>query len=251
MPRNARQESEFDIYHVTARGNGLQTIFLDQYDHRIFLEGLREVISEEFEVLAWCLMGNHFHLLVHGPISAVSIAMKALLGKYAVGFNLRYGRVGHLFQDRFYSEPVQSERHLLAAVRYIHQNPVKAGLSPTCDYPWSSYREYLGTSHDANLCNTAFILDMFDDIDDFARFHELDDDEFCFSDVQSGRTMLTDAAARSLIERKLGADILQRLPEMNNANRNEALLSMKRLGLTIRQIQRMTGLGFGIISRAK
>ena len=89
----------------------------------------------DVEVFGWCLMGNHVHLLLHGHIAGISKAMQVLLGTYALKFNEQTGRSGHLFQERFSSEPIDSDEYLLSALRYIHQNPDKARIATYDSYP--------------------------------------------------------------------------------------------------------------------
>jgi putative transposase len=134
------------LYHVVARGNERQLVFRDDVDRLRFLEVLAAV-SDRFsvEVIAYCLMGNHFHVLLRTPESNLSRAMRHLNGVYAQRFNRRHLRVGHLFQGRFAAKLVQDDHHLLATVRYIVRNPCRAGLcaSPR-EWHWSSHRATLG-----------------------------------------------------------------------------------------------------------
>lgn len=137
--RVARKQSEFDIYHVISRGTSQQIIFEDRADYEEFLKLLEAETKEgDFELYAWCLMSNHVHMLVHATLEVMALRMRRLLGTYAMYFNKKSGRVGHLFQDRFLSEPVYNDAHFLTLVRYIHQNPVKARIADVNQYQWSS-----------------------------------------------------------------------------------------------------------------
>jgi putative transposase len=134
------------IYHVTARGNERAPIYRNAGDRSHFLELLGEVVTDErWRVLSYCLMGNHYHLLVQTPVPNLSRGMRQLNGIYAQAFNRRHDRVGHLFQGRFDSRIVQADEHLLLAVRYVVRNPVRARLcrSPA-EWRWSSHRATLG-----------------------------------------------------------------------------------------------------------
>ena len=131
MPRHARRRSSSGIYHVILRGANRQEIFHKEEDRIRFLDTLnRYRIKNGVRVLAWCLMDNHVHLLLREQDNNLSDLMKRLGISYASYYNWTYGTNGHLFQDRFKSEVVESYGYLARVVRYIHMNPVKAGLSP-------------------------------------------------------------------------------------------------------------------------
>lgn len=142
----ARKVSECDLYHITSRGVGGQIIFEDDDDRRHFLALLKSACTDHgLNVAAWCLMENHFHLLVRADIKDISAAMKYLKETYAKDLNKRHSRVGSVFQGTFGSFPIEDESYMATAIRYIHDNPVRAGIVKHArDYRWSSYQEYLG-----------------------------------------------------------------------------------------------------------
>jgi putative transposase len=142
MARLPRPQLPDGLYHVTTRGNRRQPIVLEDRDCELFLFLLGKVVGLlGWTVHAYCLMTNHYHLLVETPNPDISVGMQLLNGQYAQAFNRRHGYEGHLFERRFYSEVVESDWHLLEVSRYIVLNPVRAGL---CRHPsewrWSSYR---------------------------------------------------------------------------------------------------------------
>ena len=146
MARRARPQLPGGIYHVGTRGNRRQAIVLEDRDCELFLFLLGQVVAHlGWKVHSYCLMTNHYHLLVETPGSDISVGMQLLNGQYAQAFNRRHGYEGHLFERRFFSEVVESDWHLLELCRYIVLNPVRAGL---CRHPgewrWSSYRALLG-----------------------------------------------------------------------------------------------------------
>jgi putative transposase len=144
LPRPLRVELTGGVYHVVARGNERKAIFRDREDRSAYLARLAECSMRfQFRVLAYCLMSNHVHIaLERGPI-ALSRIMLALQSFYVQRFNRRHRRVGHLFQGRYKSLLVQDERYLLALVRYIHMNPVAAGVVSRPDaFGWSSDLHY-------------------------------------------------------------------------------------------------------------
>ncbi len=142
MPRPPRLQFPGAVYHVTARGNERRDIFRSDRDREDFLKrlaGCRDRFG--FRLLAYCLMTNHFHLALRTAATPLSRIMACLQSSYAQLFNRRYARVGHLFQGRYKSRLVQEDRYLQALIRYVHQNPVRAGITRrACDYPWSSDR---------------------------------------------------------------------------------------------------------------
>ncbi len=135
-----------NFYHLYNRGNNRQNIFFERENYLHFLRLVRRYLtSEEVEILAYCLMPNHYHLLVHFKAGNLSEQMKVLSLAYTKGMNARYNRVGALFQGRFGSSQVDRESYLVHLVRYIHLNPVKAGLvTHPNEWEFSSYREYAG-----------------------------------------------------------------------------------------------------------
>lgn len=150
-----------------ARGNARQDIFLDDGDRRRFLATLRSVV-ERLNVLchAYCLMGNHYHLLLETPDANLSLAIRQLNGVYAQSFNRRHVRVGHLFQGRFTSRLVEKETYLLVVSRYIVLNPVRANLVPSpADWTWSSYRAHAGYVERPRFLTVDWLLTHFDTTD--------------------------------------------------------------------------------------
>ena len=198
--RVARRESESGYYHVVARGNGKQIIFESDDDRATFVRMLEESASAaDVGIIAWCLMGNHVHLVLEDAGSRMSDAMRTLLARYARYFNERTGHVGHVFQERFFSEPIEGDSYLLAAVRYVHLNPERAGVCSAGEYRWSSYGEYVGVPV---ITDTSIVLDMVGGPEGFARFcGERSDTMAGYNPVQVSRTqdeLLI--AARSILD---------------------------------------------------
>lgn len=141
MPIASRAPSTTGVYHVTQRATAGLVLFLDDADRRAFLVFLGRVARRyEWQVLDYCLLTNHFHLVVRTVEPTLSRGMQYLNARHASRFNWRHGRYGHLVQASFRSTPIESEEHLAACHRYIALNPVNAGL---CDDParwcWSAY----------------------------------------------------------------------------------------------------------------
>lgn len=142
MARPLRIEFPGAVYHVTARGNGRQAIYLNDTDRRHFLAVLSATVEKyNWRCHAYCLMGNHYHLLLETPDPNLSQGMRQLNGVYTQRFNRSHNRVGHVFQGRFKSILVEKDSHLLELCRYIVCNPVAAGMVVhPAEHEWSSYR---------------------------------------------------------------------------------------------------------------
>jgi REP element-mobilizing transposase RayT len=145
MPRRPRELVAGGYYHVVNRGVEQRELYLDDADRSCFLGWLDRVVARRgWSCLAYCLMSNHYHLLVRTPEPDLSAGMHELNGRYARAFNERHKRVGHLFQGRYKSIRIKREAHLLATVRYVVRNPVAAGLAPDArSWRWSSHRAAL------------------------------------------------------------------------------------------------------------
>lgn len=129
MPRTAREKSKSGIYHVIIRGANRQEIFHDDQDCLRFLETLERYKSKtEIKIYGWCLMNNHIHLLIEEGKEELATTMKRIGVSFVWYYNWKYNTTGHLFQDRYRSEKVESNEYLITVNRYIHQNPVKARL---------------------------------------------------------------------------------------------------------------------------
>lgn len=146
MSRPARIEFPNALYHVTARGDRREDIFEDDQDRQAFLQLLEQVIFEfNWLCYAWCLMDNHYHLLIQTPDENLSKGMRQLNGVYTQASNRRHQRVGHLFQGRFKAILVDGDSYLLELSRYVVLNPVRAGIiANPADWAWSSYRASMG-----------------------------------------------------------------------------------------------------------
>ncbi|MDD2212252.1 MAG: transposase [Clostridia bacterium] len=173
MPRAARPRGEFSTYHIITRGNEKKKIFLDSGDKERFLEILSRVKTKyNFLVYVYCLMDNHLHLIIYDNGTDLSLIMKSLNVSYVSYFNRKHQRVGHLFQDRYKSEPIDDDTYLLELSKYIHNNPVKAGIvKDALEFKWSSFRQYVfGDFHDKNeILSTSKILSILSEKQDVAQ----------------------------------------------------------------------------------
>ncbi|MEM7095789.1 MAG: transposase [Actinomycetota bacterium] len=160
------------------RGARRQAIFYDDDDRTLFLRIL--AVADELHAIdlhAYCLMGNHYHLLVHTPLGELAPFMKFLGQTYTQRFNRRHGYDGALFRGRYHSELIEDDQHLLATVRYIHRNPCAAAICGTPDeYAWSSMASYTNANRNPGWLKTGTILDLFGGVEPFARSMRLPDD---------------------------------------------------------------------------
>jgi putative transposase len=163
MPRPPRVQLAGGVYHVVSRGNRRQTIFNDDSDYARFLEVLENVVNRlGWKCHAYCLMPNHFHLVIETPEPNISAGMQRLNSTYAQWFNVRYGYTGHLFQGRFYGQLVESAYHLLELARYVVLNPVRAGFcSDAGGWKWSSYRAIVGEIKRTGFLTVGWLLSQF------------------------------------------------------------------------------------------
>lgn len=162
MARKRRIEFSGAVYHVRTRGNNRELIFMDDADREALMDGLADAVARDgLIVYAFCFMNNHFHLLVETSDAALNRVMRRLLTKYSRGFNKRHSRVGHVFQSRYRASLCEKDSYLLELIRYIHLNPVRAGLvdSPR-DWRWSSHRTYMG-DNEYPMLSVEPMLEMF------------------------------------------------------------------------------------------
>ena len=163
MTRPLRLEFSGAVYHLTSRGNARQRIFFSETDRELFLKTLSRVISRYSWIChAYCLMENHYHLLVETPKANLSIGMRQLNGIYTQAFNRRHKRVGHLFQGRYKGILVEKESHLLELCRYVVLNPLRVkGKAKVDHWKWSSYQATAGMVPVPEFLTVEWVLSQF------------------------------------------------------------------------------------------
>lgn len=247
MPRKAREKSESGIYHVMLRGINKQHIFLDDEDFEKFLWVLHDVKEvSEYKLLAYCLMGNHIHLLLKVEKEPIEQIFRRVGTKFVYWYNIKYQRVGHLFQGRFKSEPIDEEGYLFSVIRYIHQNPVKANICDSVsDYRYSSYREYVERNW---IVDKDFILQMMP-IQEFIRFNNsVSDDKWLDFDDEVVKR-LTDKQAIDIIELYSGCRTPDEFICLSDKKQAEYLGKLKEEGVSIRQASRLTGVNISVVRK--
>lgn len=195
-----------------------------------------------YTVYAYCLMGNHFHILLRTGKETIDATIKRIAGSYAYWFNWKYRRCGHLFQDRFKSEPVEDDVYFLTVLRYIHQNPVKAHICRTAEeYPYSSMAEYLGKSGPVDTDYVMSIITM----PEFLEYHKQATDDTCL-DIDE-KIRLTDDEALQIIRKVSGCKNATEFQSLNIDKRNVFIRKLHDMGMSIRQISRLTGVAKKIV----
>ncbi len=256
MPRTAREKSGTGIYHVIARGINRQEIFHDAEDHRRYLETLERYTKETGStLLGYCLMGNHFHLLIQEGHEGISVFMKRLGTSYAYWYNRKYNRIGHVFQDRFKSESVENNAYLLTVIRYIHQNPVKAGIVEKAqNYQWSSCSAYVQGENLCRMVQTWFILGLFADDRETAkqRFLQFTGEIATVQCLEDGsQTKINDERLGQEIKKILKGKPVSILQQIEKTERDRILQKIKKIqGSSLRQIAKITGLTVHTVYKA-
>ncbi len=252
MPRQARKKSVSGIYHVMMRGVNREPIFHEDKDYLRFLEILAKVKEKApFIIYAYCLMYNHVHLLFQELEESIGDTVRRISSSYVYGFNRKYNRVGHLFQERFHSEPVDDDPYFLTVLRYIHQNPIKAKITQQCsEYPWSSYAIYASAAQQGKtLVDTTFSLDLMGGQRELLKFINTPNNDKCL-DLENV-IKLSDAELLVLIEEMIEGAAISDISKMPPGERDQILRKLKSIeGTTFRQIARLTGLGRWMVSNA-
>jgi len=250
MPRTARLKSQSGIYHIIVRGINRQSIFEDDEDREMLLQNLLRYKKQcEYSIYAYCFMGNHVHLLIKVGKEPLEQIMRRIGGSYVYWYNHKYDRIGNLFQDRFKSEPVETDSYFLTVLRYIHQNPLKAGIEKDISkYEWSSYNEYIGNRR---LIDAEEVLGMFSEnhylaIAEFIKFMHKESKAKCL-DMKEKKRKITDDKAKKMIEETL--KIKPAMIRNETQEKKEEILReiLKIEGISTRQLARITGVSANLI----
>lgn len=246
MPREARQLSESGFYHVMFRGINHQNIFEEEPDYA-YMKGILRALKVElgFKLYAYCLMTNHVHiLLAEREPGDISVIFKRLLIKYVMKFNKKYQRTGALIESRYKSKPVEVDEYFIPLIVYIHQNPLRAGLvKQVSDYRYSSYKDYMAGSDfiETELAMNLVSREHWRQIHQQALGKQFEID---------GRIKLPADEIYQKI--KLLANGLEpiKIGELKREERNRLLKSLKNKGLSVREIERATGISRGIVAKS-
>ena len=250
MPRTARTKSSSNIYHIMMRGINKQVIFQSDADRRHFVTILGECKEiSGFKLHAFCLMPNHIHLLMEpAGDEPLEIIFKRIGSRYAVWYNRKYKRVGHLFQDRFRSENVETEQYYMTVLRYILQNPMKAGMeSKPGTYRWSSYIAY--EKGGGMLTDTAYAEEVFGSRANLIDFVNQSNNDEAMDDTEIHWRM-TDEEAEGVFRDITECTSSDEFVKLDKTVRTQYVQELYLAGLSMNQIAQYTDMAKSSISRA-
>ncbi|MCL6559116.1 MAG: transposase [Firmicutes bacterium] len=248
------------------RGNERKDIFYDDEDRIRFLETLNKMKEDgNYHIYAYCLMSNHVHLLMKEGKDSIQRSMKRICVSYVYYFNNKYQRIGHLFQDRYRSEAVDEESYILTAARYIHNNPVKAGIVEKAeDFKWSSYKEYISKiGYKQGLVEREFLLSLLSDREEraialFREFaYESVVDELIEYEESTAKTRIKDTVKKNLKDEIIkvlenrGYNLENLKSCRDKKIRNELIREIRETtGASVRELSRLLGISKDMIFRA-
>ena len=237
MPRQIRNLGKTGWAHIILRGINRENLFYDSTDYERFLSTTERFRKESnAEIAALCLMSNHVHILLKEENGCYARIMKKIAVSYAAYYNKKYERVGHVFQDRFRSETIRDDRQFLTVLRYIYQNPQKAGICKAEEYPYSFVQP------------DGVVSGYFASVDDLNTFLNAENQDRCLEYDSAGA--FSDAEALAVIAELSGCDNPMFLQSADKELRNEILRELKAKGITVRQLSRLTGINRNIVQRA-
>ena len=254
MATKPRKHSNSGFYHCFQRGVNQCDIFEDDDDRLFLLERLKKYADEvKAEVHAWCLMDNHYHLVIRAELGALSALMRKTNSVYAKHFNMRHRRSGPLFEGRFSSVCIETDDQLLSTIRYVHRNPIRHDKTTLCgQYPWTSYGEYVLAS--PTICRIDVAAKLFENREGFLKYHEIDRDYERHLDLDTSGPMRDDEARWRADEilRGTGFEVsVSNVSRLSRADRDKALwLIAHTIRCSLRQLQRLTAVAYSAIHRA-
>jgi len=240
MYRQARIKSNSGIYHIMIRGINREEIFKNSIYKVKILEIIKEIKEDiEFFIIAYCVMDNHMHLLIYANENDLANVMKRINVKYAMYYNRLEKRYGYVFQNRFRSEAVENDRYLLGVIRYIHNNPVKAGICRNIsDYCWSSARDYITENTDIindNYLNQ--VLSLFHNKSEFIQFHNLNDNNLYIDTKEEESKNIQEILLNTIKQYASEYGIMDK----NNVSQNQKL-AIKLINLNITSLKEIAEL---------
>jgi REP-associated tyrosine transposase len=261
MPRVPRHHSPGATYHVICRGNHQQPIFDSEADYRYFCKLLGEGVERfDHKIVAYCLMTNHLHMAIRVGETELSPILHNLLFRYAQGYNVKHGTVGHLFQGRFKSKLIDSLGYFRGLIRYIHFNPVKAHIVKRPEhYSWSSHRAYLG-QEGAEWLSSEIGLECFggpqtDEVSAYRRFASVgpaanESFDFDIGELAGSLGMLVDRVAEEF--GMSAEDLLEasRAHRISQARGCAALLARRLKGISLIELADHFGVAPSSLCRA-
>jgi putative transposase len=255
MARQARKKCGTGIYHVMLRGNEGKPIFIDEEDKDKIIEIIQQKKdAAKVGIYAFCVMDNHIHVIVRERETGSSLEnmMKRIGVSYAMYFNKKYKRIGHVFQDRFRSEAVEDDSYLISVIRYVHNNPVKAGFKTGRKYQWNSYLSYIGKRWPLQP-EMEEVLDRFSIDRDIAVrlfisfMDEEDTNIYLEISINNNEELAQELLRKCLIKNSWEKEDLKR--RENRIQVSELIKEMGKQGLSGRQIAELIGLNRELVRR--
>lgn len=252
MPRKHRRTSSTGIYHIILRSINHRIIFEENSDYLKFLSTLS--ISKEkygIDILAYCVMDTHVHFMLRSDLNNISLFFQSVGSKFVLWYNKKYERTGSLFQERYSSFVVETERYFLYTLVYIHNNPVKAGvcLAPS-EYRWSSFNAYYGAHNP--LVNVTYAINLFGSKEALHRFfaHNFNiTNEISFPIFEKKRNFMTDEDALRIFKEVTGLPSVSATAALPKVTRNNNIRMLKKKGLTVKQISRVMAVSTTTVKR--
>ena len=249
MPRKPRELSPGGVYHIILRGINKQTVFASHQEKAYFLDVLQRMGKEgEYEIFAYCLMNNHAHMLLKTGSKPLDVSMKRISVSYVYFYNKLNNRSGSLFDNRYTSVVIKDEVQFMVCARYIHNNPVKAGVvKQPGHYPWCSYRFYTGVASESPVpLNTGTLLSFYHtDVNQALRYMQ----EFTESEIHKEPTPLMESIDNILGQEHVLADKLKHLPRQRRDTIIRRILA--QTGARANELSEMLGLSPAIIYNSK
>ena len=249
MSRPARCAIPGEYWHIMLRGIGHIDLFLDDNDYCNFRNTLTRYCRElDLTIYAYCMMSDHVHILLKADTAELPVLLKKIEVSYVYYFNTKYEHVGHLFQNRYKSEPITDEAYLLAAFRYILRNPETAKICPWREYPWSSASAYLSAPD--SCTDISLITEMLGGFDNVADFVSASI-EIELSEPATIGKRITDSAAKDILTCLLNSNNPIDIQKRDKSEQLQILTTAKKAGASVRQLERLTGINRNVIQRAK
>ena len=249
MPRIAREKSGSNIYHVMIRGINRQNIFEEDDDRLCFVKILNHCKEiSGFRLYAFALMSNHIHLLIEPAGEPLNTVLTRIETRYAMWYNRKYQRIGYLFQNRYRSETVETDLYFKTVLRYILQNPMKAGIeSRPGTYRWSSYLAY--ENGKGAITDTQYALDLFGSRESLMDFLGRDNNDEVMDEIDFDR-QLQDEQIRKMMYRISQCESVAAFQALDQQHRREYVGKMYQSGISLSQIARFTGIPKTTVFRA-
>lgn len=244
LARFARKKSCTGYYHIIMRGVNRQNIFFDDEDRQQFTNTINRYQEElDVDIVTYCLMTNHVHMLLYSQ-EDLSVYIKKISASYVYWFNRKYERVGHLFQERYKSEIIDTESYFMTAIRYIIHNPQKAGICAATEYKWSSYPEILSGK---GFCNIQKACEIAGGKQALIDFICTENDDECM-DINCSSS-LSDKNVMAMIVDMSGFENPFEVANLGKLEQAFLFASLKKKGATVRQLSRITGVSRHLIQK--